>query len=65
MTSDIWLKPSLNTLVYRGGGVNSSNYRCMEVGTETNSCRSFLGGVISMERPYGSVDENILGSEGL
>ena len=45
-TSDIWLKTLLKALVYRGGGLNRSGYRGVEVGTKSNSfCGGFVGRV--------------------
>ena len=45
-TIDGWLKPSLKTLVYKGGGAKSSGFRGTAVVTKTNSCRSVFGCVL-------------------
>ena len=63
-TSYGWLKLLLKMLVYIGGGVNISSYRCMSVVTKFNSChRRFLGYVV-MKRQNGAVYEYISGYEG-
>ena len=56
-TSDGWLKLVLKTLVYKGGLVNSSGYRDMEVSTKTNTCRRGFWCSFFMEMPYGSVND--------
>ena len=57
MTSDMWLKPLLKKLLYRGGGVNSIGCRGILVGTKSKSCCRGLGGGIGMERTDGAFDE--------
>ena len=62
-TSDGWFKPLLKTLVNRGGRVNSSACRGMELVAEANICCRDFGVCVGMERPNDAVNEKHLGIE--
>ena len=61
MTSDGWLKMVLETLVYRGGRINSSDCRGIIVGNEDNSCCMGFWCGVGMDIPDSAVDEENIG----
>ena len=61
MTIDGWPKSLLETLVYRGGGVNSSGFRVISAWTRSNSFRRYFWGCVGMERPNDAVDGKHIG----
>ena len=63
MVSDGWLKTLLKALVYRGGGVNSSGCRDMELKTKANCYCRFFGAVLVWRDRMVMLTKNISGSE--
>ena len=63
-TSDVWFKLAMETLFYRGGGINISGIRGMIIRTKTNRCNRDLGCDIGIKRPMLLLMINISVSEG-